>query len=182
MRTNTRNKREDTDSVPLDPYFSPVGDKLIDIAKWEMKKYEIFHEKLRKKEIPYFKVSSLNDVIGQFRSVRIRKVLVISADETIRIFRVVARYWDKVSILKVMSKFGLVKEFAFDMRKNEFTCGEDGCWFSFVPEDLGSTKDILYFYYIPISAKVESKKMGTSLERLARKDVILKMPFSMLIS
>ena len=168
LYSDSRNKRN-TDLASMDMYFSPVGEKLIDIAKWEKKKYEVFHEKLRRKEIPYFKVSSLNDIIGRFRSAGIRKVLIISADETMRIFRVVARYWDRVSILKVMSKFGLVKEFVFDMQKNEFTCGEDGCWFSFVPEDLGSTKDILYFYYIPISAKVEGVKNRHIIRKISEK-------------
>lgn len=149
----------------MDAYFSPVGEKLIDIAKWEKKKNEIFHEKLLKKEIPYFKVSRLDDVVDRLKNAGFRRILIISADETIRTFRVVARYWDKVSILKVESKFGLVKEFGFVIQTKEFTCGENGCWTSFVPEDLGSAKDILYFYYIPIDVKVKGEKT----KRIVRK-------------
>jgi len=168
MSSNPYNKRG-MDSAPMDAYISPVGEKLIDIAKHEKKKYEVFHKKLLKKEIPYFKVSRLNDVIDRLKNAGFRRILFISADETIRTFKVVARYWNKVSILKVESKFGLVKEFGFDIQAKEFTCGEDGCWSSFVPEDLGSARDILYFYYIPIEVKVKSEKTRRIIRKVWEK-------------
>jgi hypothetical protein len=157
------------DTAPMDAYFSPVGEKLINIAKWERKKYEVFHEKLLKKEIPYFKVSGLGGAVECLKNAGVGKILIISADETIRTFRVVVRYWGKVSILKVESKFGLVRELGFDLQKNEYTCGEGGCWFSFAPEDLGSARDILYFHYIPIDAKVEDEKTKQVIRKVYEK-------------
>jgi hypothetical protein len=153
--------------VPLDPYFSPVGDKLIDIGKWEGKMYEEFHKKLKRREIPYFEISKLEDTLNHLKNAGVRRMLIIAADETIRPFRVAIRYWDKVSILKVESKFGLVKEFTFDAQSPapRFMCDKGECWFSYVPEDLGVARDILYFYYTPINIKVK----GNETKQVVRK-------------
>jgi hypothetical protein len=152
----------------MDTYLSPVGEKLIDVAKWEREKYEIFYKKLQKKEIPYFKVSEINDVLNRLRNVGVRRILIISADETIRVFRVAIGYW-RVHILKVETKFGLIKEFGIDIQRNKIICGEGGCWSSFVPEDLGSAKDILYFYYIPINVEVRAEKTLQIVRKIREK-------------
>jgi hypothetical protein len=153
--------------VPLDPYFSPVGDKLIDIGRLEREKDKIFREKLERREIPYFEISELSYILRKLKSMRIRKILIIAADETIRPFRVAIRYRDKVSILKVESKFGLVKELVLDTQSQppRFTCGGGDCWSSYVPEDLGSAKDILNFHLMPINAKVR----GMETREIVRK-------------
>ncbi len=164
----THNEKHDINPAPMDIFFPPTGEKLIDIAKWEKKKYEVFHEKLLKKEIPYFKVSRLDDVVNRLKNAGIKKILIISADETIRTFRVAIGHW-KVCILKVESRFGLIKEFGFDMQAKKFTCGENGCWSSFVPEDLGSAKDVLYFHYIPIDIKVKSTETLQIVKKIREK-------------
>ena len=164
----THNEKYDINPAPMDIFFPPIGEKLVDIAKWEKEKYKIFHEKLQKKEIPYFKVSRLDDVINRLKNAGIKKILIISADETIRTFRVAIGHW-KVCILKVESRFGLIKEFGFDMQAKKFTCGRNGCWSSFVPEDLGSAKDVLYFHYIPIDIKVKSTETLQIVKKIREK-------------
>ena len=170
MSTNTRNKRENTDSVPLDPYFSPVGDKLIDIGKWEGKMHKVFHKELKRKGIPYFGISKLEDTLNHLKNMGVRRILIIAADETIHPFRVAIRYRDKVSILKVESKFGLVKELVFNIQLPRFTCGGGDCWSSYVPEDLGSAKeDVLKIHFIPINAEIKGMETREVVRKVYEK-------------
>jgi len=154
----------------LDPYFSPVGDKLIDIGKWEGKMHKVFHKELKRRGIPYFGISKLEDTLNHLKNMGVRRILIIAADETIHPFRVAIRYRDKVSILKVESKFGLVKELVFNIQLPRFTCGGDDCWSSYVPEDLGSAKeDVLKIHFIPINAEVKGMETREVVRKVYEK-------------